>query len=82
MWQPRLGLYLGDRLAFPSRPLAYRLTCVNGRQYQPGTAGPPFLADCAGGEDAGERGGNFGSVADGFAKFFLSGSKFSLTACF
>ena len=30
------------RLALPSRPLAYRLTCVNGRQYLLGTADPPF----------------------------------------
>ena len=26
----------------PSRPLAYRLTCVNGRQNLLGTADPPF----------------------------------------
>ena len=32
----------GGRLALPSRPLAYRLTCVNGRQYLLGTADPPF----------------------------------------
>ena len=32
----------GARLALPSRPLAYRLTCVNGRQYLLGTADPPF----------------------------------------
>ena len=32
----------GSRLALPSRPLAYRLTCVNGRQYMLGTADPPF----------------------------------------
>lgn len=32
----------GSRLALPSRPLAYRLTCVNGRQYLLGTADPPF----------------------------------------
>ena len=30
------------RLALPSRPLAYRLTCVNGRHYLVGTADPPF----------------------------------------
>lgn len=32
----------GGRLALPSRPLAYRLTCVNGRQYLLGTANQPF----------------------------------------
>ena len=32
----------GGRLALPSRPLAYRLTCVNGKQYLLGTADPPF----------------------------------------
>ena len=32
----------GGRLALSSRPLAYRLTCVNGRQYLLGTADPPF----------------------------------------
>lgn len=32
----------GVRLALPSRPLAYRLTCVNGRHYLVGTADPPF----------------------------------------
>ena len=32
----------GGRLALPLRPLAYRLTCVNGRQYLLGTADPPF----------------------------------------
>lgn len=32
----------GGRLALPSRPLAYRLTCVNGCQYLLGTADPPF----------------------------------------
>lgn len=32
----------GGHLALPSRPLAYRLTCVNGRQYLLGTADPPF----------------------------------------
>ena len=32
----------GGRLALPSCPLAYRLTCVNGRQYLLGTADPPF----------------------------------------
>lgn len=32
----------GGRLALPSRPLAYRLTCVNGRQYLLGIADPPF----------------------------------------
>ena len=32
----------GGRLPLPSRPLAYRLTCVNGRQYLLGTADPPF----------------------------------------
>ena len=32
----------GGRLALPSRPLAYRLTGVNGRQYLLGTADPPF----------------------------------------
>lgn len=32
----------GDRLALPARPLAYRLTCVNGRQYLLGIADPPF----------------------------------------
>ena len=32
----------GGRIALPSRPLAYRLTCVNGRQYLLGTADPPF----------------------------------------
>ena len=32
----------GGRLALPARPLAYRLTCVNGRQYLLGTADPPF----------------------------------------
>ena len=32
----------GSRLASPSRPLAHRLTCVNGRQYLLGTADPPF----------------------------------------
>ena len=32
----------GGRLALPSRPLAFRLTCVNGRQYLLGTADPPF----------------------------------------
>ena len=31
-----------DRIALPARPLAYRLTCVNGRQYLLGTADPPF----------------------------------------
>ena len=33
---------LGDRLALPSHPLTYRLTCANGRQYLLGTADPPF----------------------------------------
>lgn len=32
----------GGRLPLPSRPLAYRLTCVNGKQYLLGTADPPF----------------------------------------
>ena len=32
----------GGRLALPSRPLAYRLTCVNGRQYLLGTVDPLF----------------------------------------
>lgn len=32
----------GGRLVLPSRPLVYRLTCVNGRQYLLGTADPPF----------------------------------------
>ena len=32
----------GGRLALPLRPLAYRLTCVNGKQYLLGTADPPF----------------------------------------
>ena len=32
----------GGRLALPSRPLAYRLTCVNGRQFLLGTADPQF----------------------------------------
>lgn len=32
----------GDRLNLPARPLAYRLTCANGRQYLLGTADPPF----------------------------------------
>ena len=32
----------GGRLALPSRPLAYRLTCVNGMKYLLGTADPPF----------------------------------------
>ena len=32
----------GGRIALPSRPLAYRLTCVNGKQYLLGTADPPF----------------------------------------
>lgn len=32
----------GGRLALPLRPLAYRLTCVNGRQYLLGTSDPPF----------------------------------------
>lgn len=32
----------GGRLALPSRPLAYRLSCVNGRKYLLGTADPPF----------------------------------------
>ena len=32
----------GGRLALSSRPLAYRLTCVNGKQYLLGTADPPF----------------------------------------
>ena len=32
----------GGRIALPLRPLAYRLTCVNGRQYLLGTADPPF----------------------------------------
>ena len=32
----------GGRLTLSSRPLAYRLTCVNGRQYLLGTADPPF----------------------------------------
>ena len=32
----------GGRIALPSRPLAYRLTCVNGRQFLLGTADPPF----------------------------------------
>ncbi len=32
----------GGRLALPSRPLAYRLTCVNGCHYLLGTADPPF----------------------------------------
>ena len=32
----------GGHLALPSRPLAYRLTCVNGRQYLLGIADPPF----------------------------------------
>ena len=32
----------GGRLPLPSRPLAYRLTCVNGRQYLLGIADPPF----------------------------------------
>lgn len=32
----------GGRLALPSRPLAYRLSCINGRQYLLGTADPPF----------------------------------------
>lgn len=32
----------GGRLALPSHPLAYRLTCINGRQYLLGTADPPF----------------------------------------
>ena len=32
----------GSRLALPLRPLAYRLTCVNGKQYLLGTADPPF----------------------------------------
>ena len=32
----------GGRLALPSRPLAYRLSCANGRQYLLGTADPPF----------------------------------------
>ena len=30
------------RQPLPSRPLAYLLTCVNGRQYLLGTAEPPF----------------------------------------
>ena len=30
------------RLALPSHPLVYRLTCVNGWQYLLGTAEPPF----------------------------------------
>ena len=32
----------GGRLALPSHPLVYRLTCVNGWQYLLGTAEPPF----------------------------------------
>ena len=32
----------GGRLALPSHPLAYLLTCANGRQYLLGTADPPF----------------------------------------
>ena len=36
------AMLCGGRLALPSRPLAYRLTCVNGRQYLLGTADPPF----------------------------------------
>ena len=32
----------GGRLALPLRPLAYRLTCVNGKQHLLGTADPPF----------------------------------------
>lgn len=32
----------GGRLPLPSRPLAYRLSCINGRQYLLGTAEPPF----------------------------------------
>ena len=32
----------GGRLALPSPPLVYRLTCVNGWQYLLGTAEPPF----------------------------------------
>ena len=32
----------GGRLALPARPLAYRLTCVNGRQYLLGIADSPF----------------------------------------
>lgn len=32
----------GGRLALPSHPLVYRLTCVNGWKYLLGTAEPPF----------------------------------------
>ena len=32
----------GGRLALPSHPLVYRLTCVNRWQYLLGTAEPPF----------------------------------------
>ena len=34
--------FCGGRLALPSHPLVYRLTCVNGWQYLMGTAEPPF----------------------------------------
>ena len=36
------AMLCGGRLALPSRPLAYRLSCINGRQYLLGTADPPF----------------------------------------
>lgn len=32
----------GDAFELPQRPLAFRLTCANGRQYLLGTAEPPY----------------------------------------